>query len=351
MRSLQSVVAAVVVVILAGVVLAQESAQPVKPAEPKGEMAKPAPQPDATAAKVKKLISDGGYAYHLKRFQEAHNLADQALALDPQNRAALELKRMSVEALNGLSEENWGRAQAVANQEEFQRIREMNMPEQEILKPAPDQNLLQRRQGQGVLGPAGELEIANRPIEEKLDRTVSVDFQAVSLGKAAEFLSALGGVNVLVDPNATFGQTKVAGAPVTLAAKEMKLRNVLSWICRDLGLAWTVRDQAVYITTKEGLRPLMVTGVFDVQDIVSPVPDFDSEAYFNLNLRPVDVRALFDWYQRDPYWYYQEFRGPYGPFPFGSPYAADTDAVDRYFLTQPELERMIDKLIDEEDAR
>ena len=91
--------------------------------------------------------------------------------------------------------------------------------------------------------------------------------------------------------------------------------------------------------------------VYDISDIIAPVPDFDSEVYFNLNLGAVDVRRMFDWYRQWPYWYYQDYRPGLGPLPFAGPMAVGSDSVDRFPYTRSELEKMIQDLIESEEAR
>ena len=205
--------------------------------------------------------------------------------------------------------------------------------------------------GDDLLGPARLVREGNRDILRQLEKTVAVDFKDVTLDKVAEFLSTIGDVNVMVDPKAIIAGQKAADATVSFAARDIKLINVLKWICRNNGLYYTVRDQVVLITTKEELEPLKVTGVYNVSDIIAPIPDFNSDVYFNLNLNAVGPRRMFDWYRQYPYWYYQDFRPGSGSFPLGGPFGAGADEIDRVQITQPELEEMIERLIENEEAK
>jgi hypothetical protein len=160
----------------------------------------------------------------------------------------------------------------------------------------------------------------------------------------------MGDVNVVIDPKAALGDIKAADATVTFSARDIKLANVLKWVCRSTGFRFTVRDQVIFITTKEGLEPLKVTAIYDVSDLIAPVYDYDSDVFFNMSLGAIDIRQIFQWYSQYPYWYYQDYRNGAG-LPFVGPYAAGADAIERPHLTQPQLEEMIDRLIENEEGK
>ena len=304
------------------------------------------------AAKVSELIATGGYAYHQRRYDEALQVADEVLRLDPGNKAGQELRWMARQALSERDKLTWNDLRREQEERLLDNVRRQQIVEADKLDALPE-GLRRARKGDeaDLLGPARLVREANRETLARLEKTLSVDFKEVPLSQVAEFLSTMGNVNVMVDPKAVLGNRKAADVPVTFTGRDIKLVNVLKWVCRSAGLHYAVRDQVVLITTAEGLEPLKVTGVYNVFDIVAPIPDFNSDAYFNLNLRAVDARKMFDWYRLYPYWYYQDYRPGFGPLPFGGAFAAWADSVDRVRISQPELEEMIDNLIDAEEAR
>jgi tetratricopeptide (TPR) repeat protein len=323
-------------------VLAQEAAPAAQP---------PAAPNDATAAKVKELISKGGYAYHLRDYAGALRLADEALKLDPKNAAALELRQMAAEGLAERAGMDWNalkfeQQERLLDQVRRKMVEPINWDQlpQGIKKSHPDDMA-------ATYGPARQVARDNAAIVGKLEKTIAVDFKDATLAQVAGFLSTSGGVNVIVDPKATVGDAKAADATVTFTARDIKLVNVLKWVCRATGLHYTVRDQVVFITTKEGLEPLKVTGIYDVADLLAPIIDYNSEFYCNPSLSAIGPREFFNWISKYPYWYYQDYRGGMGLLPFGGPFPAWSDTIERVRFTQPDLEEMINSLIENEEAK
>ncbi|MFH1708107.1 MAG: hypothetical protein ABIF71_09335 [Planctomycetota bacterium] len=85
------------------------------------------------------------------------------------------------------------------------------------------------------------------------------------------------GVNVVMDTPAI--ELAVAAGTarrtITLKVDNMTLKSALNWICRLSGLAWTLQDEAIFITTPDRIK----TGeaqlrVYDIRDLAAQPQDF-----------------------------------------------------------------------------
>lgn len=340
-----------------GLALVVALASYVGAAEPKGEMKKDEGKTldVATADQVKKLIFDGGNAYAIGEFTKAIDFADAALKLDPENKAAKQLKSICEEGIKDrdarIAKDPRSRDELIAVQEqrkEFQRrMQEVNkdmVAQTGILKYGPNWPFVRQRTG-GVYGPAADLMEANKEIYAKLDATmVSVDFTENSLAEITKFLAQLSGLNIMADARAKVGDKAAPDAKVSFTAKNIQLRSVLEWVTRLSGTNWTVRDGVVFITDKEHMEEFKVTAVYDISDIVAAIPDYSSVPFFDIPLPAVNARVLNDGFYRAPdYWYW------YGIAPYTGSYFIDYESINRYFMTEEEVKALIQSIIGEEE--
>lgn len=299
----------------------------------------------AAQAKVKKLIHEGGYYYSVGQLEKAQALADSALKLDPNSKAARELKEMCRTAL-AEREKNW----VLAGRKEFhgqlRDIQRDQVPQRELLRHGENWPAVKKRTG-GVYGPAAKINRENRVINALLDDTViNVDFRETPLKEAADFLANSGKVNIQVDPRAKVADKPALEALVTFQARNMKLRNVLAWITRLNDLTYTVRDEAVLITDAEHLEDFKVTAVYDISDITAPIPDYSSVPEFDITLPAINARRIGEGFYEVPYYWYWQGLGP-----FTGAYFTDFGAQNRYFMTEEEVQRLIEALIEGEERQ
>jgi len=85
-----------------------------------------------------------------------------------------------------------------------------------------------------------------------LSRKVSPDFVETPLAEAVLFLETLTKASFILDPDVA-GKVDYT-APVTLKVKDMPLDQVLERMLDGTGLAYVVRDGAVFVSTPEGVR-------------------------------------------------------------------------------------------------
>ncbi len=88
-------------------------------------------------------------------------------------------------------------------------------------------------------------------IRGKLARKVSFKFDDTPLVEAIAFLQTLTKTNILIAPAATEAK---GTTPITLKVTDMKLEIAFDWILRLADLDYALLDEAVFVSTAEGLK-------------------------------------------------------------------------------------------------
>jgi len=110
-----------------------------------------------------------------------------------------------------------------------------------------------------------------------LQNMVSFDAEEEDVEQLIHTIRKAAGVNVVADKAAIDRGVKEGRVrkTITLRVDNMTLESALNWICRLSGLAWTIQDEAVFITTPDRIaRKAEKMKIYDIRDIVLHVPDF-----------------------------------------------------------------------------
>lgn len=125
--------------------------------------------------------------------------------------------------------------------------------------------------------------VSPEAIAKALDQPTQMEFVDTPLYDAANHLAELHKIPVVLDRKALDDVGVEVKQPVTATFKGVKLRSALNYMLRDLDLTWTVRDEALLITTPERADSMLETRVYDVADLVAardeqlrPYNDFES---------------------------------------------------------------------------
>ncbi|MHC5056809.1 MAG: STN domain-containing protein [Planctomycetota bacterium] len=98
--------------------------------------------------------------------------------------------------------------------------------------------------------PGGAGDDATAEIERRLDRKVTFEFVGTPITEALQFLQALVEATVVLDPQTP---RKKWDSAVTLKVTDVPLRDALDQILAPAGLAFSIRDEALYVH-EEGAR-------------------------------------------------------------------------------------------------
>jgi hypothetical protein len=79
----------------------------------------------------------------------------------------------------------------------------------------------------------------------------AVEFDQAPASQVLTFISQGAGVNIVVDPACA----EKLMTPVSFRGRGMTYRQLLNWVVRLSGTAWTLADGAVFVTTRDKVPP------------------------------------------------------------------------------------------------
>jgi len=92
-----------------------------------------------------------------------------------------------------------------------------------------------------------------RRSRRRLSRKVSFEFTDTPLSEALVYLEGVTGTAIVMDPAILSPRHSHGNTPITLKVSNMPLHMALGWILRLADLDYVVKDEAVFISTKERL--------------------------------------------------------------------------------------------------
>jgi len=220
-------------------------------------------------------------AFERSDFEEAERLAAEALRLDPRNEKARELKDSAFRA---------GRTQVRAEYverktEQFRRwraaMKEMQIPYTDVIT-LPDPERWNTITALRARRPGLDLSQSTDPGEAVLRetlRTTSVELtmkDEESLSKVIDALRLQTGAPLVVDPAAEAAASEAGTVFNFSFENKITLEQALNLITKMAGenVTWTIRHEAVLVTSKEKARSRPVVVNHDVQDLVMGLTDF-----------------------------------------------------------------------------
>ncbi len=106
-------------------------------------------------------------------------------------------------------------------------------------------------------------------------RVAEISLEAAPLKAALDWVAELTGVTIHVNWEQLDQVGVLPGTPVTLQARDLRLRDVMSLLLRDAGgldvrLGFLVRENLIYVTTTAELDRELVTRIYFVADLLTP---------------------------------------------------------------------------------
>ena len=109
-----------------------------------------------------------------------------------------------------------------------------------------------------------------KEVREQMEKRISFDFVDTPLADVVAFLANLTGTNMVLDPAAVQGDD----VPVTLKVNDMRLGAALEWILKLANLTYALRDEVIFISTKERVSEQALLRLYDVRDLLAAIPDY-----------------------------------------------------------------------------
>ena len=109
-------------------------------------------------------------------------------------------------------------------------------------------------------------------LESKLRRKVTIECREQPLAEVVADLAGKIDETVLIDIHALDGIGVGTDAPLTASLGEVTAKQALDWILDDLGLQYTLRDEALTITTPEEAESRLEIRVQSLRDVMYEYP-------------------------------------------------------------------------------
>lgn len=221
--------------------------------------------------RVSKLLRMAENQYNRGRFEECEKICDRILEIDKFNRDASGLLHSARQKRHESTEEVIYEKTKHEWRKQFLDIEEAAIPySRRIVYPAYWDRILRRVEKAGKITTRREPEWA-RDVRRKLQRKVSFEFVDTPLTEAISFLQSITKVTMIVDPKALESR---GNTPINLRVRDMTLELALDWILKLADLDHALRDNAVFISSRENLRGDVDLRIYDVRDLTEDIPDF-----------------------------------------------------------------------------
>ncbi|HBO43469.1 MAG TPA: general secretion pathway protein GspD [Planctomycetaceae bacterium] len=112
-------------------------------------------------------------------------------------------------------------------------------------------------------------------IEQKLRTPVSLRFTDAPLSLVLDQLQELAQISIHIDPQGLQEEGIASSTPVTINLRdEVSLKSALNLILQPLHLGYVIEDEVLKITSEQYKNKEVYTRVYDVGDLVIPIPNF-----------------------------------------------------------------------------
>ena len=227
---------------------------------------------------IKKKVTEVNELMKKKSYRQAEELALQVKSMDPDDPTLTAIYEMTK------------RQRRVEDYAKLKSDKEQlfldTMNDAERVGPAvdskhplhvdPERAMIARLRGTGSELYFKSMSPAEREIEVKLERPMSVDFpQGTSLREAISSIRSKAGLNITTDDASISGeQISLDQILVNESLKDLSLRNVLTVLLDKASLKYVVENDVIRVTTEKKARGKLYTKVFSVMELVTPIPDF-----------------------------------------------------------------------------
>jgi len=218
--------------------------------------------------RIETLVRSTRELYRYGKYVECEAMCQRILRIDPNEDRARAIMAKSRSTRHALAESETYHRHELEQDKTMAMIDDATTQYHKVLNYPENWSEISRR---GEIGGFEEAEPEwKRSIRQRLEQKVSFEFMDTPLDQAVTFLREVSQVNIILDP-AVVGATPPR---VTLNMKNVPMRLALEWILKLASLQYELKDNAVFISNKAGLRPDLVMRIYDVQDLTITIPDF-----------------------------------------------------------------------------
>ena len=226
---------------------------------------------DFERRRMSRLIDRASMLLEKREYESAEKLTVEILQIDPNNFQAQQIydsarRRMEVEPPLELAE--------IRREEKLrlqQRLLSASIPHAKYLVYPENWDEISKRPITQRLRAAEPQ--WKKDIRKQMDKKVTFEFVETPLVEAIRFLQTLAEVTIILDPKAfeTGGDPTM---PITLRVTDMRLERALKWILRLADLEFSLKGEAIFISTPQNLAGDVELRIYDIRDLTLTVTNF-----------------------------------------------------------------------------
>lgn len=224
---------------------------------------------------VKKKVAEINGLMKDKKFVEAEKLAAQVKLMDPDNPVLTFIAQQTK-----FARRTDDFAKITANNEQLTldglngaTVLGPNLTDDQPLKIDPNRSRIAALRGEDPY--QRKMTEQERKIEQTLSGSVSMKFDNTTLREAITALRSNSGLNIVTDDVALEDEKiSLESVVVNEDLKNLSMKDALSILLEKARCAFVVENNVVKITTTKRSKGRLVTKVFHVMDLVTPIPEY-----------------------------------------------------------------------------
>ncbi len=224
---------------------------------------------------VKKKVAEINSLMKDKKFVEAEKLAAQVKLLDPENPT---LTFIADQTKYARRREDWAKIEADNEQFNLDALNAANksgpsLTDDMPLKIDPNRSRIAALRGEDPY--QRRMTDTERRIEQTLSGSVSLKFENTPLREAIGALRTNSGLNIVTD-DVALDDEKISLDSVTVNEdlKNLSMKDALTILLDKARCSFVIENNVVKITTTKRSKGRLVTKVFHVMDLVTPIPEY-----------------------------------------------------------------------------
>lgn len=222
-----------------------------------------------------------------QKYEEALQVVDQVLFLDPTNPAALLLKDVLRDVVLYREVEKTRRERALSYGKEFSELEKSLIVPDQLLSYPPDWPELSFRRGEVQSFVESD---ADRKVLATLEtRRIPASFRDNTLEDIVTFVATVTNLNVDVDWDSLSAIGIERDKQITLELREVPARVVLDRVLEKAQpdqfsrAGWAVNDGVLVVAAEEALRRNKFIVIYDIRDLLFQIPDFANAPELDLD--------------------------------------------------------------------
>ncbi len=271
------------------------------------------------ASEIERLIKE-------KRYKQAVSKCDVVLDKDPENSRIRNLKISALRKLTAIELKRAQKEKKALNKAELVEVEKDATMEDRQYKPLQPSKL-----------PFTTNPPFNTEVMEKLQKKITLELFNAPLSYIVDLLFKMTGLNIIAD------QSILEGKSLTVQVVDLPLIDLLEYMSRNSGIEYTVKKNAVWLTTPA--QPMTISRVFRLNTGLTAsnkaaapkIFDDGKKGNKKKEAEKSDVENLMEWIEKWPEW------------PAGSSYLLDKKMNYLFVRTTPEMMKLVEDNIKELD--